>query len=114
MKKVELRCAADLLCAILARVEAGELTAPARVVARLEGAATVLEAVARPTSGGQSATAKLTVLVGHESSAVTEPLHPSVRQAADGRGGAGGDGLDYWLTHFGGRPTCFQFVGDAS
>jgi hypothetical protein len=47
MKKVELRRAAGLLRAILGRVEAGELTAPKRVVARLEGAATALEAVAR-------------------------------------------------------------------
>ena len=46
MTKAELRAAAALLRTILARVEAGELTAPRRVVARLEGAATALEAVA--------------------------------------------------------------------
>ena len=46
--RTELRAAADLLRTILARVEAGEMTAPKGVVARLEGAA-VLEAVARPT-----------------------------------------------------------------
>jgi hypothetical protein len=38
MAKTELRAAADLNHAILARVEAGELTAPNRAVARLEGA----------------------------------------------------------------------------
>jgi hypothetical protein len=51
MKKAELRAAADLLRTILARVEAGELTAPKRVVARLEGAATALEAVVQSTRG---------------------------------------------------------------
>jgi hypothetical protein len=39
------RAAAVLLGVILAWVEAGELTASARVVARLEGAATGLEAL---------------------------------------------------------------------
>jgi hypothetical protein len=38
MSKAELRSAADLLRAILARVEAGELTAPGGVVARFEDA----------------------------------------------------------------------------
>jgi hypothetical protein len=47
MTKADLRAAAGLLRAILARVEAGELTAPKRVVARLEGAATALEIMAR-------------------------------------------------------------------
>ena len=51
MKKAELRAAADLLRAILARVEAGELTAPRRVVARSEDAATAFEEVAQP--GGE-------------------------------------------------------------
>jgi hypothetical protein len=59
MTKAELRAAADLLRAILASVEAGELTAPQRVVARLEGAATAWEAMAQPTRGKWSATAKL-------------------------------------------------------
>ena len=40
-----------MLRTILARVEADELTASSRVVARLEGAATALEAVAQPTRG---------------------------------------------------------------
>ena len=35
MTNAELRAASDLLRRILARVEAGELTAPARVVARI-------------------------------------------------------------------------------
>ena len=47
--KAELRAAAEMLRTILARVEAGELTAPKGVVARLDGAATALEAVAQPT-----------------------------------------------------------------
>ncbi len=47
MTKTEIRAAAELLRAILARVETGELTAPRRVVARLEGALTALEALAR-------------------------------------------------------------------
>ena len=47
--KTELRAAAEMLRTILARVEAGEFTAPKGVVARLEGAATALEAVAQPT-----------------------------------------------------------------
>jgi hypothetical protein len=42
--KKGLRAAADLLRAILARVEAGDLTAPKRVVARLVGAVTALDA----------------------------------------------------------------------
>jgi hypothetical protein len=49
MNQRELRAAAELLRALLARVEAGELTAPKRVVARLEGAVTALAAVAQPT-----------------------------------------------------------------
>ena len=51
MTKTELRAATDLLHAILARVEAGELTAPKRVVARLEGAEAALEAVGQRASG---------------------------------------------------------------
>jgi hypothetical protein len=47
MPKGEARAAAEILGAILARVERGELTAAGRVRARLEGAATALEAVAK-------------------------------------------------------------------
>lgn len=47
MTRAELRAAADLLRAILARVEAGELIAPKRAVAQLEGAATALEALGK-------------------------------------------------------------------
>lgn len=51
VKKAELRAAADMLRTILARVEAREMTAPKGVVARLDGAVTALEAVAKPTRG---------------------------------------------------------------
>ena len=61
MTKAQFRAAADLLRAILARVEAGELTAPKRVVTRLEGAATALEVVARPTRRGAARTSKVGV-----------------------------------------------------
>jgi hypothetical protein len=42
----QIRDAGELLRAILAKVERGELTAPARVVTRLEGALVALKAAA--------------------------------------------------------------------
>ena len=45
MRKGEARSAAEILRAILVRVERGELTAPGRAVARLEGAVTALKAL---------------------------------------------------------------------
>jgi hypothetical protein len=50
--KADLRAAADLLRAILARVEAGELTALKRVIARLEGSLVAFEALARSKRRG--------------------------------------------------------------
>ena len=47
MRKGEARAAAEILRAILARIERGDLTATGRVRARLEGAATAFEALAR-------------------------------------------------------------------
>lgn len=47
VKKGEARSAAEILRAILARLEHGDLTATGRVRARLEGAATAFEALAR-------------------------------------------------------------------
>jgi hypothetical protein len=47
MRKSEARTAAEILRAILARVERGELTAAGRVRARLEGAATTFETLAK-------------------------------------------------------------------
>jgi hypothetical protein len=52
MTKRELRAAADLLRALLARVGAGEVTASARVVARLEGVLDVLDVLARSKRRG--------------------------------------------------------------
>jgi hypothetical protein len=54
MTRAELRAAANLVRAILARVEARLLTASKRVVARLEGAATALEAVTHLAVFGMS------------------------------------------------------------
>jgi hypothetical protein len=45
VRKSEIRKAAAMLRAIVDRIQAGELTAPGRVTARLEGAATALEAL---------------------------------------------------------------------
>jgi hypothetical protein len=45
--KANLRAAAEILRAMLARVASGELTASKRVSARLEGTATALEALAK-------------------------------------------------------------------
>jgi len=47
VNKAEIRRSADMLRAILARVASRELTASKRVVARLEGAATVLDLLGR-------------------------------------------------------------------
>lgn len=47
MRKTEARAAAEILRAILARIERGELTAAGRVRARLEGAATAFETLAK-------------------------------------------------------------------
>jgi hypothetical protein len=47
MRKSEACTAAEILRAILARIERQELAATGRVRARLEGAATALEALAR-------------------------------------------------------------------
>jgi hypothetical protein len=45
VRKSEIRAAAVMLRAIVERIQTGELTAPNRVTARLEGAATALEAL---------------------------------------------------------------------
>lgn len=47
MLKREARGSAEILRAILARIERGELVAAGRVRARLEGAATAFEALAK-------------------------------------------------------------------
>jgi hypothetical protein len=52
MRKRESRAAAEILRAVLAKVERGELTAPRRVRARLEGAVMALEAAAPSTRRG--------------------------------------------------------------
>jgi len=46
MNEEELRAAAQLLREILARIEVGGLTAPRRVVARLEGVVIALDSLA--------------------------------------------------------------------
>jgi hypothetical protein len=47
VKKGEARAAAEILRRILGRAERGELTASRRMRARLEGAATAFEAIAK-------------------------------------------------------------------
>jgi hypothetical protein len=47
VRKADVRAAAEILRAMLARVGSGELTASKRVIARFEGAATALEALAK-------------------------------------------------------------------
>jgi hypothetical protein len=47
MRKGEARAAAEILRRSLGRVERGDLSSPGRVRARLEGAATAFEAIAR-------------------------------------------------------------------
>jgi hypothetical protein len=49
VRKAEIRAAAAMLRAIVERIQAGELTAPGRVTARLEGAATALGALSGRT-----------------------------------------------------------------
>jgi len=44
--KAELRAAAEMLRTILAKIASGELTGSRRLIARLEGAASALEALA--------------------------------------------------------------------
>jgi len=51
VRKAEVRAAAEILRAILARVVSGELTASKRVAARLEGAAAALEALVGKRGG---------------------------------------------------------------
>jgi hypothetical protein len=46
MRKGEARAAAEILRKVLARIERGDLTAPGRVRARIEGAALALQAAA--------------------------------------------------------------------
>jgi hypothetical protein len=50
MVSQDVEAAAELLDQIVARIKAGELQAPGRVVARLEGAVIGLREVAEPTS----------------------------------------------------------------
>jgi hypothetical protein len=50
VRKAEIRAAAGMLRAVVERIQAGELTAPGRVTARLEGAATALGALSGRTS----------------------------------------------------------------
>jgi hypothetical protein len=52
VRKSEIREAAAMLRAIVDRIQWGELTAPGRVVARLEGALSALEALTGPGRQG--------------------------------------------------------------
>jgi hypothetical protein len=47
VRNADIRVAAELLRTIVAKIESRELTGSKRVVARLEGAATALEALSR-------------------------------------------------------------------
>jgi hypothetical protein len=47
MRKSDVRAAAEIIRALLARIASGELAASKRVIARLDGAATAFEALAR-------------------------------------------------------------------
>jgi hypothetical protein len=50
MRKSEIRAAAAILRAIIHEIQKGELTAPGRLTARLEGALTALAALANRSS----------------------------------------------------------------
>ena len=52
MTKTELRAAAEMLRTILAKIASGELSGSKRLIARLEGAASALEALAERRKQG--------------------------------------------------------------